>query len=72
MSQLTLNTANAGAPRDRIRGIARAAAPYAVAATLIAALLVERLVVIAVANRQVMEAFRETLLRAAAAMGMAG
>ena len=57
MSQFTINTAEKMPPRERIRGIARAMAPYAIVVALIAAWFVERLVAIAVANREVMEAF---------------
>ncbi len=57
MSRLTINTASKKAPRERIRSIARAMAPYAVVVALIAAWFVERLAAIAVANREVMEAF---------------
>jgi hypothetical protein len=76
MSQLTLDSDFARTPRESIHRIARAAKSHLLAAAVIAAMLaaagISRLVAIAVANREVMDAFRETLRHVAAAMGLPG
>jgi hypothetical protein len=76
MSQLTIDSALVRAPRDSIRRIARAAKAHVFAGAVIVAMLaaggVSRLVAIAFANHEVMEACRETLRHVAEAMGFPG
>ena len=76
MSQLTFSTEFTRAPRERLRGIRAALTAHlavaAASAAILAVGLAARIAGAAIANREVMEALRQALVRVAEALGMPG
>ena len=76
MIQLTFTAEFTRAPRERLRGILAALTAHLAVAAAIAAMLAvgiaARIVGTAFANRELMEALRQALVRVAQALGMPG